>query len=88
MSYRDTANAVLGLAVQEFEEAEALNKRVYTAVETKYSSEGDHVSFYKNSYEYLNSELAKLEQLGGQYSTFGGIAVHDLLALKEMAERN
>ncbi|WP_019637974.1 hypothetical protein [Paenibacillus fonticola] len=88
MSYRDTAKAVIGLAVQEFEEAEALNKRVYTAVETKYSSEGDHVSFYKNSYEYLNSELAKLEQLGGQYSTFGGIAVHDLLALKEMAERN
>lgn len=88
MSYRDSANAVIKLAKEELQEAEKLNKRIYTGVETKYSSEGNQVSFYEEGYDYMNAQLLYLDQLGRAYSSYAGIAVHDLVGMMEMAQRS
>ncbi|MFD3257002.1 hypothetical protein ACE3MQ_00120 [Paenibacillus lentus] len=88
MTYRDSAKAVIDLAKQELQEAEALNKRIYTGVETKYSSEGDHVTFYEEGYDYLNGQLLQLDQLGRNYRSFAGIAVHDLVGTMDLAGRS
>ncbi|MNJ36767.1 hypothetical protein D3C77_315690 [compost metagenome] len=88
MSYRDSATAVIELAKQELQEAETLNKRIYTGVETKYSSEGDHVSFFEEGYDYLNVQLLYLDQLGRNYRSFAGVAVHDLVGMMDLANRS
>ncbi|WP_055108305.1 hypothetical protein [Paenibacillus ihumii] len=88
MSYRDSASAVISLAQQELLEAEKLNKRIYTGVETKYSSEGNQVTFYEEGYDYLNIQLLYLDQLGRNYRSYAGIAVHDLVGMMDLAARS
>lgn len=88
MSYRNSASAVIDLAKQELQEAESLNKRIYTGVETKYSSEGDHVSFYEEGYDYMNEQLLYLDQLGRNYRSFAGVAIHDLVGMMDMVSRS
>ncbi|GAA0134337.1 hypothetical protein YSY43_11770 [Paenibacillus sp. YSY-4.3] len=88
MSYRDSATAVINLAKEELQEAAKLNKRIYTGVETKYSAEGNHVSFYEDGYDYMNTQLLYLDQLGRTYSSYAGIAVHDLVGMMELAGRS
>ncbi|AZK47635.1 hypothetical protein [Paenibacillus lentus] len=88
MSYRNSASAILDLAKQELEEAGNLCKHIYTGVETKYSSEGDHVSFYEEGYDYMNEQLLYLDQLGRNYPSFAGIAIHDLVGMMDLANRN
>ncbi|MEF2965992.1 hypothetical protein V3851_09130 [Paenibacillus sp. M1] len=87
MSYRDNAAAIYNAAKSELLDGERLGKKVHTGVETKPSSEGDFITFYEEGSEVLNEQLAQLEQLASAHSSFGGIAVHDLVGWMDLVKR-
>ncbi|WP_433943110.1 hypothetical protein [Paenibacillus sp. SN-8-1] len=87
MSYRDTSNGIFNAAKAILEEGAALNKKVFTGVETNNTSEGSTISFYEEGAAYMNQELDKLVLLTSGYASFGGIAVHDYLGWKALVER-
>lgn len=84
MTYRDKAATIFDLAKAELAEAELLNKKVYISVETKRSNEGNHVTFYEEGASYLNTELLSVRSKASLYSSFAGIAVHDLIGWMEL----
>jgi len=89
MSYRDRAegpNSVASLSAEELEWADELGKTVLLGVETKRSSEGNHVTFYEEGGRQLNLELAKLPGLIGEHPSYGGIAVHSYEHWKALRE--
>jgi len=87
MSYRDSAKAVYDTAKTEFAEGESMNKKIYTGVETKPSKEGNFITFYEEGIDVLNEQLVLLEQMGSSQSSFGGIAVHDLVGWMNLANQ-
>ncbi|GIO87368.1 hypothetical protein J25TS5_43000 [Paenibacillus faecis] len=87
MSYRDSAKAIYDTAKTEFAEGEGMNKKIYTGVETKPSKEGNSITFYEEGIDVLNEQLVLLEQMGGSQSSFGGIAVHDLVGWMDLAHQ-
>ncbi|MGZ7441512.1 hypothetical protein [Paenibacillus sp. TH7-28] len=88
MSYRDSAQAIYNTAKTEFAEGESMNKKIYTGVETKPSTEGNFITFYEEGSQVLNEQLVQLEQLGEAHTSFGGIAVHDLVGWMNLVERD
>ncbi|RRJ65802.1 hypothetical protein EHV15_24960 [Paenibacillus oralis] len=88
MSYRDSAQAIYDTAKTEFAEGESMNKKIYTGVETKPSNEGNFITFYEEGSQVLNEQLALLEQLGGTQTSFGGIAVHDLVGWMNLVQQD
>ncbi|MNI04670.1 hypothetical protein D3C73_575970 [compost metagenome] len=78
MAYRDKANTIFDLAQSELSEAQLLNKKVFISVETKPSSEGNQVTFYEEGATYMNAQLMNVRSKASAYSSFAGIAVHDL----------
>lgn len=87
MSYRDKAKAIYDTAKNELAEGTLLSKIVCTGVETKPSNEGEFITFYEEGADYLNEQLVQLEQLAQAHSSFGGIAVHDLVGWMELVNR-
>ncbi|MCM3698656.1 hypothetical protein [Paenibacillus macerans] len=88
MSYRDSAQAIYNTAKTEFAEGESMNKKIYTGVETKPSTEGNFITFYEEGSQVLNEQLVQLEQLGETQTSFGGIAVHDLVGWMDLVQRD
>ncbi|GIP52453.1 hypothetical protein [Paenibacillus vini] len=88
MSYRDNASAIYNTAKGELLEGERLNKKVYTGVETKPSSEGNFITFYEEGNGVLNEQMLELEKLASTHSSFGGIAVHDLVGWMDLVQRD
>lgn len=88
MSYRDSAKAIYDTAKTEFIEGESMNKKIYTGVETKPSNEGNYITFYEEGSQVLNEQLVQLEQLGGTQTSFGGIAVHDLVGWMNLVQQD
>ncbi|RCX16999.1 hypothetical protein DFP94_11060 [Fontibacillus phaseoli] len=88
MSYRDQAKAIYDTAKNELLEGERLNKKVYTGVETKPSSEGNFITFYEEGNAVLNEQLLQLEQLASAHASFEGIAVHDLVGWMDLVKRD
>lgn len=78
MTYRDTGNAIYDLGKKELEEAQQLNKKISLSVETKYSSEGNRVTFYEEGVTYMNNQLAIVNTKASIHTSYAGITIHDL----------
>lgn len=81
MSYRDSKDAILDVAKDEYNYAASINKNIMVSVET-YSLEGDFVSFYEEGKEYMMTIVNDIyddEILG-----INGIAIHHIQRWYEM----
>lgn len=86
MTYRDTGNAIYDLGKTELADAQRLNKKIYLSVETKYSSEGNRVTFYEEGATYMNNQLAIVDTKASAYSSYAGITVHDLTGWMDLVK--
>jgi Copper amine oxidase N-terminal domain. len=80
MDYRNHAlgkNGIVDNAHAVLREASALNKQATVAVETAKSSEGDRVSFYSKSADFMEQELRTAHQELSRYAGYAGMAIHD-----------
>ncbi|WP_239617957.1 copper amine oxidase N-terminal domain-containing protein [Cohnella mopanensis] len=80
MDYRNHAlgkDGIVDNAQAILREASALNKQAIVAVETTKSSEGDRVSFYSKSVEFMEQELQTAHQELSRYAGYDGMAIHD-----------
>ncbi|QMV41269.1 copper amine oxidase N-terminal domain-containing protein [Cohnella cholangitidis] len=80
MDYRNHAlgnNGIVDNAHDILREASALNKQAIVAVETAKSLEGDRVSFYAKSAEYMEQELQTAHRELSQFAGYAGMAIHD-----------
>lgn len=84
MSYRDTAAAIYSIAKKELEDATALGKKAFAAVETKPSNEGDFLTFYEEGAVYMNEQLVLLHELAKVNPSYTGIAIHDFDGWKSL----
>lgn len=75
MSYRDTKDAIIDVAIDEINYANSINKSIMLSVET-YSLEGDHVSFYEEGKTIMMDVVNSIydEEIPG----VGGIAIHHI----------
>lgn len=83
MSYRDTKDAILNVASDEYIYANSVNKEIMISVET-YSTEGDFVSFYEEGKKELNSVIDSLfcDKIDG----ISGIAIHHVKSWYDLKE--
>lgn len=83
MSYRDTKDAILNVASDEYIYANSVNKEIMISVET-YSTEGDFVSFYEEGKKELNSVIDSLfcDKIDG----ISGIAIHHIKSWYDLKE--
>jgi hypothetical protein len=86
MSYRDTAQAIAGIAEDTFKEAAALGKTALAAVETNPSREGDFLTFHEEGAGAMNEQIAKLHDMIKNHPSYAGIAVHDFDGWREMKQ--
>ncbi|XID96150.1 copper amine oxidase N-terminal domain-containing protein [Paenibacillaceae bacterium WGS1546] len=80
MDYRNHAlgrDGIVENARSILREADALNKQAIVAVETAASSEGDRVSFYDKSVDYMEQELLIAHRELSRYAGYAGMAIHD-----------
>ncbi|MWV45080.1 hypothetical protein GRF59_15760 [Paenibacillus sp. HJL G12] len=84
MSYRDSATAINSIATKELEDATALGKQAFAAVETKPSNEGDFITFYAKGADYMNEQLVQLHELAKVNPSYAGIAIHDFDGWKDL----
>lgn len=81
MSYRDTKEAILDVAKDEYQYADSIDKGIMVSVET-YSTEADFVSFYEEGKEIMIgivNDIYQSEILG-----VNGIAIHHIQKWYEM----
>lgn len=78
MSYRDTAEAILGCGKTELEMGKTRNCRVLLGAETGQTGEGDFVSFYEEGKARMARELAKVRAAAAKAGVPAGtgVAVH------------
>ncbi|MCA0982855.1 amidase [Halobacillus yeomjeoni] len=79
MAYRDKAegsNGIIKVVRSEIEYAEKLKKPITIAVETKQSTEYDHVSFHEEGQRIMMKELKKVEKEYRSFDSFRGMAIH------------
>lgn len=79
MAFRDTAegsNGIVRVTKEEIAFAEELNKPIIISVEMKESHEGNHITFYEEGSAYMEGELAKLQELLKESTSFTGNVVH------------
>ncbi|WP_054957177.1 hypothetical protein [Paenibacillus dakarensis] len=79
MSFRDTAEGrggIVDVVKEELAFANELNKPIMFSVEMKESNEGEHITFYEEGSEYMEQELAKLQELLKESSSYSGYVVH------------
>lgn len=83
MSYRDTKDAILNVASDEYIYANSVNKEIMISVET-YSTEGDFVSFYEEGKKELNNVIDSLfyDKIDG----ISGIAIHHIKSWYDLKE--
>jgi len=89
MDYRNQAlgkNGIVDNANAILREASAHKKQAIVAVETAKSSEGDHVSFYAKSVDFMERELQTAHQELSRYVGYAGMAVHDYKSWVSMVE--
>ena len=80
MSYRDEANKMLDVSIDEINYASSNNKILFLSAET-YSLEGDQVSYLEEGKEYMYEELNKLRDL---IPNNFGIAIHNIKSWMEL----
>jgi len=80
MSYRDSAQTIVGVAKEELEYAQLNNKQIYLSVQMT-SDEGDNVSFAEEGKEVLYNEINKLKSLVNQDF---GISIHHIKTWAEL----
>ena len=90
MDYRNHAlgkNGIVDNAHAILREASALNKQAIVAVETARSSEGDRVSFYSKSVDFMEQELQTAHLELSRYAGYAGMAIHDYKSWAAMGEK-
>ena len=75
MSYRDSKDAILDVAKDEYSYANSINKEIMISVET-YSTEGDFVSFYEEGKNELNNVIDEI--FNSKPDGISGIAIHHI----------
>lgn len=83
MSYRDTKEAILSVALEEYSYAASQNKEIMLSVET-YSTEGDFVSFYEEGKTFLNNEINSI--FDDKPMGIEGIAIHHIKTWCDLKE--
>lgn len=81
MAYRDKAvgsNGIIALSRSEIEYAAKVGKHVSIAVETKKSSEGEYVTFYEETQEHMEQQLAIVEDEFRDKTSFAGFSIHSI----------
>ncbi len=81
MSYRDSKEAILDVAKDEYDYANSINKSILVSVET-YSLEGDFVSFYEEGREYMMEIVNDIYD--DDISGVNGIVIHHIQRWYEM----
>jgi hypothetical protein len=76
MSYRDTAEAMYGIAREELDYAVSVNKPIMLGAELQ-SEEGDHVSYMEEGRRYLYGQLGLLK--GILNYPRAGVSIHHIL---------
>ncbi|MFB9276177.1 copper amine oxidase N-terminal domain-containing protein [Cohnella cellulosilytica] len=80
MDYRNHAsgkNGIVDNAQAMLREASALGKSLIVAVETARSREGERVSFYSKSADFMEQELLTAHRELTRYAGYAGMAIHD-----------
>lgn len=79
MAYRNFAegpNGIIELSGDEINVAAKLGKNVVIGVETGYSEEGPHLSFYNHGQAVMEAELVKVNAAFNEFTSFQGVAIH------------
>ncbi|MBE6137856.1 MAG: hypothetical protein E7176_05620 [Erysipelotrichaceae bacterium] len=83
MSYRDTKEAILDVAEDEYVYADSIGKKILISVET-YSLEGDFVSFHEEGRRYMNDIVNDIYQ--DNILGVNGIVIHHIQRWYEMED--
>ena len=84
MTYRNRADAVIGLAEKELGIGNRIGTKVFVGVETNWTDEGEHVSFYGADPNELDRQIAEIEARLSKHRSYAGIAVHDYTGWSRM----
>ncbi|MBP3950361.1 amidase [Bacillus suaedae] len=87
MAYRNFAdgpNGIIQLSNNEIITGSKLGKKVVIGVETGYSEEGSHLSFYNNGRATMETELTKVNDAFNESTSYHGIAIHHYASWKEL----
>jgi len=84
MSYRDTKEAILDVAEDEYVYADSIGKKILISVET-YSLEGDFVSFHEEGRRYMNDIVNDIYQ--DNILGVNGIVIHHIQRWYEMEDK-
>lgn len=79
MAYRNFAvgpNGVIELSSEEINTGTNLGKKVIIGVETGYSEEGSHLSFYNKGQAVMDAELTKVNDAFSEFTSYHGVAIH------------
>lgn len=76
MAYRDTAAKIVEKVESEIAYAEKVNRSIVVGVETDASNEGQKITFYEEGEEYMNEQLALVQNSLRDRTAFNGIAIH------------
>ena len=82
MSYRDEADKMIDVSIDEINYSKDNNKILFLSAET-YSEEGDQVSYLEEGKTYMYSELDKLRK---EIPNTFGIAIHNIKSWKELKD--
>lgn len=85
MAYRDDANTIIDITKQEMAFANQAGTPLTIGVETMQSDEGDFVSFYGRSVDYIQQQLEMVTKHYEQ-DAFRGIAVHHYTTIKTLVD--
>ncbi|RRJ65168.1 hypothetical protein EHV15_21315 [Paenibacillus oralis] len=89
MAYRDTADKQIRATLLETDYAAKLGKKIYIGAETNSPNGGtipSEITYYNKGLDYMNQQLNTVTEFYADHNGFGGIAIHDYPALKELAE--
>ncbi|CAM3847576.1 hypothetical protein ALCH109712_07550 [Alkalicoccus chagannorensis] len=84
MAYRDTAAAIQHIVKEEMAYGEQYDTPVTVGVETMYSYEGDHVSFYQQGEAYMMRELNHVRSHYENSPAFAGFSIHHVASWQDM----
>lgn len=87
MAYRNQAigsNGIIELSRSEMEYAESVGKLVSIAVETNATSEGAYLTFYEESAQLMEQQLALVEQSFQGKTSFNGFSIHSINGWMEL----
>lgn len=91
MAYRNTADRQIRATQAEIDYAANRGKKVYIGAETNPPNGGsipNEITYYHGGRDYMNQQLRTVSSYFADHFGFGGIAIHDYPAYKEMIRKS